>query len=213
MWAADNNVKESVILLLELGADPSVATSEGHVPLLFAAREQNVDVMRLFLHFGADPCASTEVSASPLFVSCQHGPVEAAKLLIEMVADLNVRYKVSGDTPLLAALGKKNQHETAKALIATGAGISLSNDDQCTPLHMAAYQGGESLTKLLISMGADLPGRTVKQGLTPLACAVNSKRYPVAQYLADAGSDMHVPCPGGGTLLYFAAFQGPPEMV
>ena len=213
MWAADNSLKETVKILLKLGADPSVATGEGCVPLLFAAREQNVDVMRLFLQFGADPCAAAEDGESPLYISCQHGPVEAAKLLIEKAADLTVRYKISGDTPLLAAIGRKNQHETAKALIAAGADISLSNDDHCTPLHMAAYQGGESLTKLLISMGADISGRTVKQGLTPFACAVNSKCYPVAQFLADAGSDMHVPCPGGGTLLHLAAFQGPPETV
>lgn len=64
-------------------------TDGGFTPLLFAAREGDLDLIRLLVERGADIHATSSLGVDALVVACVRGHVEVAKFLLERGADPN----------------------------------------------------------------------------------------------------------------------------
>jgi len=114
-------------------------------------------------------------------------------------------------TPLLDA-ARTFHHETALALIESGADVTAAENDGTTALHWAAYAGDESLVDGLLAAGAD-PNAINRYCLTPLqAAAEGGFAGPVASLLA-AGADPNAVLPEGETILMTAAHSGDPVVL
>lgn len=125
---------------------------------------------------------------------------------------------LGGNTPLHNAAWSKNVDE-AKRLLAGGADIHALNDEEFTPLHMAAaIEDNGAFISLLLEHGAD-PKRATSGGVTPLLVACGHNIFGTVQSgesiaeLLKAGADVQVRGGTGRGPLSMASEMAPLEIV
>ena len=77
--------------------------------------------------------------------------------------------------------------EVCKLLVAKGANLDYQDDDKCTALMYAAYEGQYFIVKFLAENGANLNLKNL-EGNTALKCAEANKRGKSAYYLSSRRS-------------------------
>ena len=75
IWAAFKGHKDVVLLLLDRGADPNLASDAGWTPLHRAAFMGHKDVVLLLLDRGADPNMATNQGETPLALVFPNGDI------------------------------------------------------------------------------------------------------------------------------------------
>lgn len=223
--------KETVQLLLDLGADVNQRNKNGKSPLDEAAFRGNVDVIKLLLEHGVDINARSEYGSTALHNAASRGEAEAAKLLIENGAKVDYKAR-NGDTPLCRAI-RSGQLKVAEILLTNGADVHVRISGH-TLLHEAASQpkpwkrprwtlmpipGGEvepndpaGLVGLLIANGADVNAKNGELK-TPLHEAVTDGTLEVAELLLKHGADINAKDEVGSTPLHEAIKWDNLEMV
>jgi ankyrin repeat protein len=76
-----NALPELVGLLVESGADVNAATRDGFTPLMAAAQEGYLSIVRALLDAGGDPAAVTKQGTRAVDLAVQEGRFEIADLL------------------------------------------------------------------------------------------------------------------------------------
>ncbi len=94
-------------------------------------------------------------------------------------------------------------------LIVLGANLEWQNEDNSgwTPLHWAAVNRNEEITRMLIDANADVNVQD-EYGDTPLHYATGNGRIKIARMLIDAGADLNVQDKWDRTALHLAAGNG-----
>lgn len=161
--AIENNDYESVLVLLEANADTSVKDHRGYTPLHSAGEYagQGKILTRLLDMPFIDPNAYSNLGSTPFHHFCQHfsSPEfkELFKLFLERGADVNIRDKSNGETPLhKAILNRSVKLMMVELLLEHKAEINLSNHAGDTPLHYAVRMDRQDLVRTLILNRADL---------------------------------------------------------
>jgi ankyrin repeat protein len=106
--------------LLDLGADPNRVSVNGVSPLLIAAQENRLKVVRLLIQFGADLRHNVE-GATALFIAAQQGHREVVVELIKAGADVHAA-RNNGVTVCQVAKAK-NHTEIVQTLERAGANL------------------------------------------------------------------------------------------
>lgn len=203
--------KQTVQLLIDLGADVNQRDKRGMSPLDEAALHGNTDVLQLLLNHGADVNASSEYGSTPLHYTGDRGEAEAAKLLIKNGAEVNARAK-NGDTPLCRAI-RSSQLKVTEVLLANGADVNVACNGGML-LHIVAAKrkpykrplwtpmpipGGEpdeddpyDIARLLIKSGMDVNAKDERdRKKTPLHKAAARGTLEVAKLLLEHGADIN----------------------
>jgi ankyrin repeat protein len=156
---------ESVISLINAGADVNTVGERGITPLLWTAINEHTEVARVLLDRGADVNQAGERGITPLLGAAISGSTEVAKLLLGRGAGVNQAGE-RGITPLLwTAI---NGHTgVARVLLDRGAYVNKADKDGRTPLLGAAMNGRSEVAKLLLDRGADV-NKADEWGMTPL---------------------------------------------
>ena len=206
MWAVGGKHPEAVEVLIERGADVNAVSSGGFTPLMFAAREGDVESARLLLAAGARLDDTTPAGESALLLA-------AASVSGLTARDYRLVPEPSG-------------HEAvAMLLVERGANVDQADTFGLTALHHAVETGKRDLLKALIARGAELErapgaaGAAVPARRLRLArrfwrrharsgwprCTARSRRCGA---LEAAGADWRLPSRNGTTPLMVAAGLG-----
>jgi ankyrin repeat protein len=151
--AAANGYKEMAELLLASGADVNAKDNSESTPLhqAVAAREQHPDLVEMLIACKADVNAADTNGLTPLHYAALADNGKAAKLLLTHGAQLDVKDKVDGDTPLIIAAGK-GYKTVAEVRLANGADVNAP-DKMGTPLAWAIHTGNTDIADLLRKHG------------------------------------------------------------
>ena len=155
-------------------------------PLIIAARNGNLDSVKILLRYKAD--------------------IEARGTL--KFTDGEV---VDGCTPLWAAAASGHL-DVVELLLERNADVDSRTLKDSTPLRAAAYDGCLDIVNCLVEHGADVNTRT-KYGNTPLMTTCYNGHVNVATYLVEHGANIHLQNKNGNTCLHCAAIGGQVEVV
>ncbi|KAK6177473.1 hypothetical protein SNE40_015567 [Patella caerulea] len=154
---------------------------EGLTPLHYAAKNGNIEMVRVLLHRGADvSIKENDDFLTPLSIACKnHGDHDdIVKLLIDWGANIDHKHRFN-DTPLHEAI-ENGLVRCVECLLENGANVnSQSKWKKKTPLHMVLKTPKRKrleILGLLIKYGADA---NIRDGndKTVLDLAKNNKRY------------------------------------
>lgn len=152
-YAVQQNDTKMVRLLLEAGADPSLATEHGGLPLVSALSKP--ETLTLLLKAGADPNGVDRYGNPVLFEALFAVSAEAAEALIEAGADVN-RPDADGRTPLTRARDG-GAEDIAELLERHGATDGKQEDTQGEPTKQANVADESVPTDEEYPRMADLP--------------------------------------------------------
>ena len=233
MWALSRNHLVVARTLVDSGADVKARSDTGFTPLMFAAREGNIEAAEILIARGAAVNALSMESRgqgtenlgeenespsqiSPLLVATVRGHGKLAAYLLEQGADPN--HDGAGYTPLHWTAGTWESQTTRDYV------VSVVQDGEWGSL--AGLQGEEKhdLIKALLAHGADPNAQTTRPvprfgysfhdgspaggssvGGTPFFFAAMVADVPVMRLLVEGGADPLIPATDGTTPLMVAA--------
>ena len=181
--------------------DRLIASYRGATPFYVAAKNGDIELMRLLIEFKADPAIATLTGITPLMVAAgldtwegeTPGPftgvpeaerLEAVKFAVSLGADVNARanfgdYPMDGDVAYTLLYYPHN----IDTLVDLGVGDPRWNGS--TPLIGAIMSNQPSIVQYLVEQGADVRTKTTL-GWTPLNvadgvfCCNAKKEFPAA---------------------------------
>ena len=121
----------SMTLLLDNGANPSLANLEGVMPLHVACSKGTTAQVTLLLHHGADVNAASIFGWTPLHIACFSGNLAVVENLFQHGCSVNVESK-QGVTPAHIA-AKLNFRDLYEYLCSHGANQQAQDHDGVTP--------------------------------------------------------------------------------
>ncbi|TGZ57880.1 Ankyrin repeat domain-containing protein 17 [Temnothorax longispinosus] len=149
--------------LIKAGADIELGAS---TPLMEAAQEGHLDLVRYLLESAADVHAQTQTGDTALTYACENGHTDVADLLLQFGADLEHESE-GGRTPLMKAC-RAGHLCTVQFLISKRADVNrqTTNNDH-TPLSLACAGGHLAVVELLLAQSAN-PFHKLKDNSTML---------------------------------------------
>ena len=148
-WAAWREDWTTVRTLLEHGANPNEANSEGVNPFLLATAKGPLDIVNKMLQAGASITAADNDGNTLLHQTANQR--EVVELLIGPNVDVNQENNF-GATPLMTAC-KDDRDEVARCLIKHGADRNKPNPQTgLTPLLWSVRQNSHKTLRLLLDM-------------------------------------------------------------
>jgi ankyrin repeat protein len=223
--------------LLNAGAFVDSRANLGITPLITAAVNGNLEIIRLLVQRGATIHARAEgaensttlmiavelghrdvvaflvhsgasADSTSLFAAIQVGNLDLINLLLSAGADVNSVHAQLG-TPLMHAIAMK-QKEVISLLFSHGAKVNiLAGEPLATALAHAAGLGDIFSMGLLLDAGAeiDLPNGN---GITPLMVAADAGQCEAMQLLLKRGAQVNLQAAGGdnNSALHYAARSG-----
>jgi len=153
--ASVGNGASIVKLLLEKGANPSLATATGMTPMMAAAVRGDVEVLKLLADKGADVNTKNGAGETALMFAATNGSPAAVGFLLDRGADAKVRSK--RNETALGNAGTAGIEDTVRLLLAHGAEVNVRNIRGYSPLMLAASSDAIPIgvVKLLLAAGAD----------------------------------------------------------
>ena len=133
-----------------------------------AAREGNLEHIRLLMEQGVDKDQSNSFGTTPLFYASRDGHFDVVQYLVEQGASVDKSCEASY-TPLLGAV-IRGHLEITRYLLDQGANRDKGSNAGETPLHEAIRKGHLEIAMLLMRYGANLNVRN-NRGYLPIDMA------------------------------------------
>ncbi|HEX4999226.1 MAG TPA: ankyrin repeat domain-containing protein [Terriglobia bacterium] len=204
--AVEAGDRAAALRLLSKGADPNAAGADRATPIMYAAANGDLDLVRALIKAGADVRRQNQFGASAISEAATIGSAEIIEALLKAGADPNTK-NPEGETPIMEA-ARSGRVEAAKRLLDAGADVNArENWGGQSAIMWAAAQSQPDMISLLASRGADVNARGVirqwerkvlteprpkdmnKGGFTPLLYAAREGCVECAKRLIAAGAD------------------------
>jgi uncharacterized protein len=204
--AVEQGDRTSALHLLAEHANPNVAGPDGTTAVMYAAANDDLDLVHALIKAGANVTLKNQLGTSALTEAAIIGSATVIDALLKAGADPNTT-NPEGETALMAA-ARSGHVEAAKRLLDAHADVNAREAwGGQSAVMWAAAQSHPEMIKLLASRGADVNARGVirqwerkviteprpkdmnKGGFTPLLYAAREGCVECAQALIAAGAD------------------------
>ncbi|XP_059148205.1 putative ankyrin repeat protein RF_0381 isoform X2 [Physella acuta] len=198
---------ELVKQLLQAGADHSIPTRRGLLPLLLAVSSGH-KVVREFVHAGVDLNLKTPHGETALTLALQAYDLDVVHTLItggaSTVAD--------PARPAVVLAAKLADLQTTYYLLQIGEDPNQQDSEGWTALHYASWHGRDAMVEMLLAHGADPNCLTSCHG-TALSMAVFHRHSQVVELLLASCADPNIADTDLDTALHLAAANGDQRVV
>lgn len=193
--ASKNGYAPMIALLIEAGADPTLATTTGTTPVMVAAASGSADAVTVLLDHGADPDA-TDVNQgqTALMFAAAPGRVEVIRVLTARGADVGVT----------SALPEPREAEGKDAPKWRKGEISLGG---VAALHLAARDGRIGAIEALLEADADVNQLTASNATSALTIAILNGHFDLAMILLEHGADPRPAATSDGVTALYATID------
>ena len=160
MTACAKGNKDIINVLLNAGADPDKADTDGDTCLHYAARHYcHMEVVQALISHGIDVNVTNKKNVTSLMISCRERNKDDVDVLLNAGADPNIADD-DGDTCLHKILHREYlsleyDHETLQMLLDHGAPVNAANKNHQTAYMLACDQGNIDAMYALLNAGAD----------------------------------------------------------
>jgi ankyrin repeat protein len=222
--ASRNGDLDTVLALIEAGADMEQKTAAGYTPLHFAAENNHAEVCCALIDIGEPNLQEVNAEgATALHLAARKSNFETVQVLLEAGADVEVTDH-SGATPLLAACEVEEllHGDVIGILLELGSNVNKARGDGSAALHLIAEAANASpfgdgvgcggLVRDLVAGGAVVDVINAV-GSTPLILAACNGHVEAMHALLDAGADVNKSDCAGTTALHYAGANGHIEVV
>lgn len=175
-----------------LGTNVNIQDERGWTPLMSAAENGKLEIVKYLLKNKASPNLRNEKGDTALIRACVTNQIEILKLLIENGASVHLKNK-KGYTPLMKA-AERNHVDVMRILIEKGAKVNevkVPNKDLETALHLAVKENSVDAVTLLIQKGANINAQD-NEGFTPILLAIQNENIPIIHKLLEAKADLSI---------------------
>lgn len=180
-YACKEGMRDIVKILLENGADASLASNISVTPLHGAVQGGNIQIIQMLLNAGADINAADEAGRNVLMYGIQSGKVASVRYLIQLGADTSMTdnenrtakdyANIAGHIHLFEELGEREKTERDV----------YGN----TPLHLACENGQSEMVKMILKKSkADINKQNDYQSYNALLYSHSA----AARYLVKKGA-------------------------
>jgi ankyrin repeat protein len=205
--AVERGDRAAALRLLAIkGTDPNAPGPDGSTPIMYAAANDDVELVRALVRAGAKVNARNQFGTSAITEAAIIGATPIIDVLLKAGADPNTK-NPEGETPLMA-VARTGNVDAARLLVEARADVNAKESwGGQTALMWAAAQSQPEMVRFLASTGADLNARGVvrqwerkvikeprpkdmnKGGFTPLLYAAREGCVDCARHLIAAGAD------------------------
>jgi ankyrin repeat protein len=218
------------------GGKPAKQTALGLTPFHMAAREGDLETVRLHLKEGVPADVRDVDGNTALHRAARDGRLAIAQALLDYRADPDAKTG-TGWTPLHLAL-RADQADLAELLLRYNADPNLPNPEGLTPLHAAVLKDNEQMVRHLMTTwpswrlekrqredgteeyvridtgtrSADINGLD-GEGRTALLLALTQKNYPMAATLFGYSPDVNIADGNKNLAIHLAAADAPAHIV
>lgn len=176
---------------------------DGQTPLHLASIQGHLNVVKYLLSGKAQTNVQDSTGASPLHEAVRYGNTEIAKLLLNSGADVNARDNL-GKSPVLLIIPEEKRSDIYSLLTSYKADLTVKDMYGDTVLHTATMtEVPLDILQVLISGGAEINERN-KDGVTPLALAIENEVDDHIKFYAEHGADINSKDTKGTTPLTLA---------
>ena len=185
--AAKVGSTERTVALLSNGSiDIDQQEPQGATPLMLAAYNGFLRVVRILLNKGASVSIGGDDGVTALNLSAGEGHIAVSEALIKAGADLEAKNSLKGATPLHFA-AVEGHSKVMRALVEAGANPNCRGVDGATPLYAAAQGGHMDAVKLLVRAKANplLTTMFAGQNFTPMEIAAQQGRSEVVRWMIE----------------------------
>ena len=178
-------------LLIEAGVNVNHETADGMTPLMLAAQNNDINMIKLLLNTGANLttiCKSNGINSGMVALDFTHN-TEIIRLLTS--AGAKVTGKNDNKQSLMKAACEQGNYELAKILIQAGVNINqYDSNTEFSPLIIATRRNDIEMVKILLNAGANVNYVPPRQlgSLCALDMAHNTE---IVKLLINAGADVN----------------------
>ncbi len=151
-YAAEWNLNNSVVSIIEKGGNVNAQNTNGESPIFNAVKSNNISGMEILLQNGTDRNLRNYLGDTIVHYSVRWDAREAARLAVSNGYDINAQ-NLSGKTALHQA-SRTGKNEMVVLLLQEGANIHSSDTAGRTPLMDAIQAQSIETVRLLIANGA-----------------------------------------------------------
>jgi uncharacterized protein len=204
--AAEGGDRVAALRLLSKGANPNTPGPDGTTAVMYAAANDDVELVRALIRAGANVKLKNQLGTSAITEAAIIGSAPIIDALLKAGADANTK-NPEGETPLMA-VARSGNVAAARLLVEARADVNAKETfGGQSALMWAAAQSQAEMVKFLAANGADLNARGVvrqwerkvikeprpkdmnKGGFTPLIYAAREGCVECARHLMAAGAD------------------------
>ena len=224
-YAAMGNRAEVGKYLIDSGIKLDSRDGQGNTALHVAVEEKSIDALHLFLSSGACDIVLNNNGEAALHVAVRLDAVDVVRALLKHPIDITVRgYRKRTPLHVAAELDRVDVcrilHDHARARPDRDFKLCVTDEDELTPIHLAARRGSHRVLKLLFEVCKEhgylqetIHGLLDEENSTPLHAAIDGGHAAVVEVLLINGaSPLHTkhehPPP-----IHMACAQGKLDMV